>query len=342
MSDSGLSENKFLDIKPLLINFIEYLYPEKNEFESDLDKSDKSDKSNEILESNFNEWEDLDGKDEVEDLEKLEQETLFPYPYFKSFKRKGFVFRLIPKSEEDDKKLPNIHEEIKKYDGNKLLEFWRLVLLDKGSLLTNVICLTLRTLEAMDFKTLIYNNQEILFYGVTIAKMQKINPIQLELYHRKKSCIYDKTDLEKDCYIKLLLIKLKNGKSLYFDYSLSEKGDKMFCNENGFPCNIWKPYKWGQNKQFTIFNTLDSETLQRSFSHNLNHIQESYNDSNPLESLDLLKKANEQNNIKNDTNTQDNQDEDKVDEEIATLFMLTETYINRVYARIYQSFVTTV
>lgn len=324
------------DIKNLLYNFIEYLYPEKEELNNENDDEYKLD-----------EWNDLDIiKQEDDEREKLEQEILFPYPYFENFKRKGFVYQLVPKKEEDNTKCPNIYNEIKKYiksdnnnnidyDPKKLLEFWRLVLLDKGSMLINVLCLCLRTLEAMDSKKLFYDNEEIIFYGVTMAKMKSINPIKIRHLYKKEEFIYDKSDLEQDCYIKLLLIKLKNGKSFYFDYSLSEKGDEMACTSSGFPYNIWKPFEWGKQLKFTIFNTLDAETLQRSFSQNFSHVQECYNDVIiPLISNDLLGEKKDEKNQKQEKST--NKDDEVIDEEIATLFMLTETYINRVYSRIYQ------
>jgi len=328
-----------LDIKPLLNDFLEYLYPCNKDFISELETS------KELIDSDNEESDEF-----IPDLN--DEEKLFPYPYFDDFERTGYKYIIKPKPI-DIEMTYDIKKEMQKYENNhKRIGFWRLILMSKGLILSNVICLFLRSLEAIEFKKLYYGKHEIVFYGVTIAKMKKITPMIIAVRNsdinnnnlnnnsEEFSIICEKTNYEKECFNKLLFIKLKNGNSIYFDYSFSDKADKLKWNKNGFPCNMWKPYKWKNGEQaFSIDDTISAETLELSFTENFKGIElllstEKNEATSKIDDVrsklssksDLFVSKEKELNDLNEKN-----DLIKMSDDEIALFVIIELYINRVY-----------
>jgi len=260
-------ELKPLEIEPILDNVLEYLFCQEEL--SDYSK-DQNDEENDFIEGS--------------DLYDKEAEEHFPYPFFVDFTKSnskeetdGIAYKLKlfsrteAKQNENDRRM-NIQENIKFYkEQNKLFDFWRINLFQKGQLLTNVACLLLYYLQNQEKRILHYRNKPIKFFGTCVIELKQPDKFSLSINGKSLKKIKDDTSH----LMKVLLIKREDGESFYIDYTLSTKGDSVRWNQNGFPCNVWEPCTWKPSEiKFKPSNITSPDLVMESFLENKKELDE--------------------------------------------------------------------
>lgn len=261
--------DKRLDVEPILKNFLEYLYS-KDQL-CDLSREDYKDEYEDLSD----EKESYVNVDKTSSKGKMESdvEAYFPYPIFCNFektKEDCYLLHLFPEtlSQEELKRKTDIYENIRFYKGptDRCLDFWRINLFQKGGILATVACLLLQYLKKQEGKDLYYGGVKITSFGTSVIKLKSSQNLSLTI--NGKSLGEMKDNFPES--LKVLLVKREDGESFYIDYSCSTRGDDLSFNQNGFPCNIWRPCSWKENAplKFVPSDTLSGEVVNKAFKQN--------------------------------------------------------------------------
>lgn len=260
------SSAKVLDVEPILNNLLEYLFC-KVQLSDVVDREGE----NETEEEGTNDQGEAEESGSKEVKTDQEVEDHFPYPIFSDFCKIGNTYHLQlfsaePKKEEGNRRY-DIDENISFYKNpkNRLFDFWRINLFQKGRILTNVACLLLNFLKKQEGLTLTYGGEEITFFGTCVIHLKRPDVFSLKIKDKSFGKIQD----EDQSSVKTLFIKRRDGESFYIDYSLSTKGDRVNWNEKGFPCNLWRPCTWiGKETKFTMTDLLSGDIVNEAFLEN--------------------------------------------------------------------------